>query len=60
MEREQFLKEYEEIENARGHGMFDFLDELGLSRKGKLNCGVMTYQMPDGSNSWFNVNGNID
>ncbi len=29
--------------SARGHGKFDFMEQLGLSKKGKLNCRVMIY-----------------
>lgn len=32
-----------DIVSARGHGKFDFTEQLGLSKKGKLNCRVMVY-----------------
>ena len=32
-----------DVVSARGYGRFDFTEELGLSKKGKLNCRVMIY-----------------
>lgn len=32
-----------DVVSARGHGKFDFAEQLGLSKKGKLNCKVMVY-----------------
>ncbi len=32
-----------DVVSVRGYGRFDFFEELGLSKKGKLNCWVMIY-----------------
>lgn len=32
-----------DIVSARGYGKFDFAEQLGLSKKGKINCKVMIY-----------------
>lgn len=32
-----------DVVSARGHGKFDFAEQLGLSKKDKLNCKVMVY-----------------
>ncbi len=33
----------EDVVSARGYGKFDFAEQLGLSKKGKINCRVMIY-----------------
>ena len=32
-----------DVVSARGHGKFEFAEQLGLSKKGKLNCKVLIY-----------------
>ncbi len=41
-ENAKMLKEGDVV-SARGYGRFDFLEELGRSKKGKLHCRVMSY-----------------
>ncbi len=32
-----------DVVSARGHGKFEFAEQLGLSKKGKMNCKVLIY-----------------